>query len=52
MNEARYLQVEQRLWTSLGLDPVERHVRLPNLDTSVRVQEFGDGPLVVFVHGG
>ena len=52
MNETRYLQVEQRLWASLGLDPIERHVRLPHLDTPVRVQEFGDGPLVVFVHGG
>lgn len=52
MNEARYLEVEQQLWASLGLDPSERHVRLPRLDTPVRVREIGDGPLVVFVHGG
>ncbi len=52
MNEGRYLQVEQRLWASLGLDPRERQIRLPHLETSVRVQEIGDGPLVVFVHGG
>jgi pimeloyl-ACP methyl ester carboxylesterase len=51
MNEARYLEVEQRLWISLGLEPVERHLRLPHLDTLVRLQEIGDGPLVVFVHG-
>jgi pimeloyl-ACP methyl ester carboxylesterase len=52
MNEGRYLQVEQRLWASLGLDPRDRQIRLPRLETAVRVQEIGAGPLVVFVHGG
>jgi len=52
MNDARYIQVAQQLWASLGLDPSERHIRLPRLDTVARVQELGDGPLVVFVHGG
>lgn len=52
MNEGRYRQVEQALWASLGLDPVERQVRLDRLDTTVRVLELGDGPLVVFIHGG
>lgn len=52
MNEDRYRQVEQQLWASLGLDPVERRVRLDRLGVMARVMELGDGPLVVFVHGG
>ncbi len=52
LNAARYLQVERQLWASVGLDPIERHLHLSRLDTFVRIQEFGDGPLIVFVHGG
>lgn len=52
MNLDRYREVEQRLWTSLGLEPTERHVRLEQLDTSVRLVEVGEGPAVLFVHGG
>ncbi len=40
------------MWTSLGVEPTERQVRLPALGTMLRVQEIGDGPVVVFVHGG
>ena len=52
MNEARYRDVERRLWESLGLRPIERHVRLSRLQTTARLQEVGDGPTILFVHGG
>ena len=52
MNPDRYRQVEQRLWTSLGLDPTEREVQLDRLGTKARVLELGEGPPVLFVHGG
>ena len=52
MNKERYRQAEQRLWESVGLDPVERQVSLHRLGTTVRVLEVGQGPDVLFVHGG
>lgn len=52
MNRSRYFEAETRLWESVGLEPTERCVHLPRLDTHVRVQQIGEGPLVVFVHGG
>lgn len=52
MNRSRYFEADGRMWASLGLDPTERYVHLPRLDTCVRVQQIGEGPLVVFVHGG
>lgn len=51
MDELRYRKAEDRLWSSLGLEPRERVVRLPRLGTEVRVQETGEGPPVLFVHG-
>ena len=52
MNLDRYRDVEQRLWTSLGLEPIERHVRLERLDTSVRLVDDREGPALLFIHGG
>ena len=52
MNEARYREVEQRMWKSLGLEPTECEVQLRRLGTTVRVLEVGEGPVVLFVHGG
>ncbi|MGI9644656.1 MAG: alpha/beta fold hydrolase, partial [Ilumatobacteraceae bacterium] len=52
MNDGRYRQAERALWASLGLAPEERLVPLPTLGTAVRVQVLGDGPPVLFVHGG
>jgi len=52
MNESRYREAEQRLWASVGLAPTERRLLLRRLRTTVRVQELGEGPVVVFVHGG
>jgi 2-hydroxy-6-oxonona-2,4-dienedioate hydrolase len=50
-DEARYRAAERRLWDSVGLEPSERRVHLQDLDVSVRVQEIGEGPPVVLIHG-
>ena len=52
MNETRFRQAEQRLWASLGVTPAERSVRLVHSGVTVRIQEVGEGPPVLFVHGG
>lgn len=52
MDERAYRQAEQRLWASVDVAPTERRVTLPRLGVAVRVQEVGDGPPVLFVHGG
>lgn len=39
------------MWDRLGVTPVERFVELP-MGNAVRVQELGEGPPVVFLHGG
>jgi pimeloyl-ACP methyl ester carboxylesterase len=51
MNEARYREVEQQLWASVGISPTERRVPLACTGTTVRVQVVGDGPPVLFLHG-
>lgn len=51
MSEARYRAAERALWSSLGITPVERTLDLGVLDGRVRVQELGDGPPVLFIHG-
>ncbi len=50
-DEARYRQVERRLWESFGLEPTERRVHLQKLDVTVRIHEIGEGPPVVLIHG-
>jgi 2-hydroxy-6-oxonona-2,4-dienedioate hydrolase len=52
MDEARYREAERRLWDWVGLSPTERRVTLARNDVTVRVQEVGDGPPVLFLHGG
>lgn len=49
-DEQRYREVERRLWKSVRLEPVERRIRVAGV--GVRVQMVGDGPPVVFLHGG
>jgi pimeloyl-ACP methyl ester carboxylesterase len=49
---ARYREAEARLWSSVGLAPSERQVRLACTGTIVRVQEVGEGEPAVFLHGG
>jgi len=51
-NHERYRSAEARLWASFGGAPTERSLRLERIGTTVRVQELGEGPPVVFVHGG
>ena len=50
-DETRYRSAERRLWDSFTLDPTEQRVHLHHLDVTVRVQEIGEGPPVVLVHG-
>lgn len=50
-NQAEYRDAERRLWSSFGLEPTERRVHLKGLDVTVRVQEIGEGPPIVLVHG-
>jgi 2-hydroxy-6-oxonona-2,4-dienedioate hydrolase len=49
--EDRYRRAEAALWTSVGVTPVERWLRLERTAATVRVQLVGDGIPVVFVHG-
>src|SRR5688500_3300962 len=51
MNEARYRDAERRLWESVGMTPTEQRLQLGRTGTTVRIQEVGEGPAVVFVHG-
>lgn len=52
VDEQRYRAVEEKLWRSVGLTPREHMVHLPHLGVRVRVQEVGEGPPVLLVHGG
>jgi 2-hydroxy-6-oxonona-2,4-dienedioate hydrolase len=51
VNEGRYRAAEAALWRSLGVTPAEHMLSLAQTATRVRVQEVGDGPPIVFVHG-
>lgn len=51
MNEQRYRMAEQRLWSGLGLTPTERTVTGARTGATVRVQEIGTGPPILFIHG-
>lgn len=51
MNEAAYRAAEQRLWRSLGVDPVERWIHLERNEVDVRIQELGSGRPALFLHG-
>ncbi len=51
-NETRYREAERRFWESLGVSPTERRLALPHTGATVRIQEVGEGPAVLFVHGG
>jgi 2-hydroxy-6-oxonona-2,4-dienedioate hydrolase len=51
VDEARHRAAEAQLWASVGVTPTERRLDLARTGTTVRVQEVGDGPPVVFVHG-
>ena len=46
----RYRQSERRLWESVGVRPTERWARL-RTGEMIRVQETGDGPPLLLIHG-
>jgi 2-hydroxy-6-oxonona-2,4-dienedioate hydrolase len=52
MDAARYLAAEHAYWAAVGVRPTSRRVHLERLGVDVRVQEVGEGPPVLFVHGG
>lgn len=43
---------EAALWASYGVEPANRKVRIDAIGCDVRLQIVGDGPPVVFIHGG
>jgi 2-hydroxy-6-oxonona-2,4-dienedioate hydrolase len=51
MDETRYREAERRLWESFGLSPTEQRVRLQRSNVTIRIQELGEGPTVILVHG-
>ena len=49
----RYRDAERRLWMSkVGALPSERYITLPQAQVRVRLLEYGQGPTLLFVHGG
>lgn len=52
MNEASYRDSEASLWNTIGRQPDEKMIELETTGTQVRVQLVGDGPPVLFIHGG
>src|SRR5215207_6133072 len=51
MDEVRFRSSERAVWASVRVTPSERRVRLVRTGCTVRVQESGSGPAVLFVHG-
>lgn len=51
MDEARYRQAEAAWWRSLGATPTDRLMILDRPHVQVRLQEVGEGPPVLFLHG-
>lgn len=51
MNEVRYREAERRLWASVGVTPTDQRVQLGRTGITVRIQDVGQGPAVVLVHG-
>lgn len=47
----RHRAAERAYWDHVGATPTERWVDLPTSGCRVRVQELGQGPAVLFVHG-
>jgi 2-hydroxy-6-oxonona-2,4-dienedioate hydrolase len=52
VDERRYRDVEERFWKWLEVTPTEERIHLPRTDVTVRLQILGDGPPVLFLHGG
>lgn len=39
------------MWTSMGLNPIEQMIAMERIGTRARVQEVGEGPPILLVHG-
>lgn len=52
MNTARYLEAESTLFADAGIEPTTHWIELRNLGCRARVLAVGEGPPVVFFHGG
>ncbi len=50
MDEARHRAAERRVWASLGAEPTEEALIVEG--RRLRVQVVGDGPPLLFLHGG
>ena len=50
--ESAYRAAESALWNYVGLSPTEHEITFPGVDGTVRVQEVGNGPPTLFIHGG
>jgi pimeloyl-ACP methyl ester carboxylesterase len=51
MDVARYRAAERALWSSVGASTTERFLDLPRTGLRLRIQELGDGPPILFIHG-
>lgn len=51
MDEARYRAAEQSLWASVAASTRERFLDMPRAGSRLRVQELGEGPPILFIHG-
>ena len=47
---SKFLAAEKALWSKYGITPTERRVKLRG-GNEVRIQQVGDGPPLVFIHG-
>ena len=47
---SKFVAAEQALWSRFAVTPSERRVRL-RAGNEVRVQEIGEGPPILFIHG-
>lgn len=52
MNEGRYRASEKVFWNLYGASPSEQWLDLKQPAVRVRIQEFGEGAPVLFLHGG
>jgi 2-hydroxy-6-oxonona-2,4-dienedioate hydrolase len=52
MKQQAYREAERRWWQELGVTPTEHRIDLQRNEVNVRVQELGEGPPVLFLHGG
>jgi len=47
---SKFVAAEKALWSRHGITPTERRVKL-RAGNEVRIQQVGDGPPIVFIHG-